>query len=156
MHIPKYRNSNIKLTFAYGRIFPEESRWEACPGSWANGHVTRIASVFNSISDIEIISYQCAVGWLFRTAARLWTFKLASIKYVVSLTIRFTLRLWLTMLANKEEFAVAIGVRPKPSFGAIVAGAILSATGQIPKWNSDVFTRKPFPIATIDCISHQP
>ena len=59
------------------------------------------------------------------------------------------------MLADEEKFPVAIGIGPKPSFGAVVTSAIFSATGQIPEGDADVFTGKPFPIGAIGAIAHE-
>ncbi len=59
------------------------------------------------------------------------------------------------MLADEEKFAVAVGVGPEPSFGAVVASAILPAAGQIPEGDADVFTREPFPVGSVDSVAHQ-
>ena len=59
------------------------------------------------------------------------------------------------MLTDEVEFAIAVGVRPEPSFIAVVAGTIAVAAGHIPEGNADVFTAEPAPAAAIRRIPAQ-
>jgi len=53
------------------------------------------------------------------------------------------------VLADEVQAAVAVGVGPEPALGAVVAGAILVATGQVPERHGDVLAREPLPIGTV-------
>ena len=59
------------------------------------------------------------------------------------------------MLADVKQFAVAVGVGPEPSFGAVVAGAVLAPARQVPERYRDIFTRQPFPIGPVGRVAHQ-
>lgn len=61
----------------------------------------------------------------------------------------------LTMLADEKQLAVAVRVRPEPAFRAIVTGAVLAATGQVPEGDGHVFAGEPLPVGPVRRVPHE-
>ena len=69
----QYRDNNCWLTLANGSIAAEESRWLTRSDGRSVDHVTRIAVVFDTLADAEVITHQSAISRLFWSATRFRT-----------------------------------------------------------------------------------
>lgn len=59
------------------------------------------------------------------------------------------------MLADKVELRVAVGVAPQPSLRAVVPGAVLVPSGQVPERNRHLVTSDPLPRVTVLGVAHR-
>jgi len=60
----------------------------------------------------------------------------------------------LTMLADVVDGRVAVGVGPEPPLGAVVSGAVLIASGEVPERERHVAAADPLPVVAVLRVTH--